>query len=103
MDPQLKSTLTTLGAFGTGAVATWAVSKGIITSADQATVASALLAIGSGLVGALLTWYKQHQLSQVAMIKAINDAPNGVKVVASASPSPQVDAPLTPPPGKALS
>ena len=103
MDPQLKSALTSLGAIATGAVATWAVSKGLITSADQATVAGALLAIGSAVVGVGLVWFKSRQLSQTAMIQAINAAPNGVKVVPNDSPTPAVNFPLrSPPPPGAL-
>ena len=105
MDPQLKSALTSLGAIATGAVATWAVSKGLITRPTPTTadpVAGALLAIGSAVVGVGLVWFKSRQLSQTAMIQAINAAPNGVKVVPNDSPTPAVNAPLHSPPQGAL-
>ena len=105
MDPQTKSILTSVGMALSTAVATWAASKGLIPSADQSTLANDLLMTASVAVTAGIGWYKAHMNSQAAMIKVINDTPNGVKVVAATAPSPQVNAPIirTPPPPGALS
>jgi len=90
MDPQVKSLLTSLGLSAATALSAWAVSKGLIPGADQASFANDLVALASGLVAIGLAWWKARQLSQPAMVQAVNQADNGVKVVSAKSASQQV-------------
>ena len=94
MDPQLKSILTSLGMAAATSIAAWAASKGFVPSGDQSTFANDLVMIGSGGIAAGLAWYKTRSHTQTAAIKAVNEADNGVKVVASNAPAPMVTAPL---------
>lgn len=95
MDPQLKMILTSMGGALATAVATWAVSKGLISSGDQVNFANALVTVASGAVGAILVWYAHRQTSQKSMIQAVNAADNGVKVVPSAATTvPAVNEPV---------
>ena len=94
MDPQLKSILTSvLLGISTG-VAGWAANRGLIPNGDQSVIANDLVTAVSGGIAAVLAWYKTRQVSQPAMIQAVNAADNGVKVVASTSTAPIVTAPL---------
>jgi hypothetical protein len=94
MNPQIQSILTSVGMALASSVAAWAVSKGFIPGADQSSFTNDLLTLGSGIVVLVLGWIKAKQVSQPAMIKAVNAADNGVKVVASSEPAPTVSAPL---------
>ena len=94
MDPQLKSILTSIGLSIAMAVAGWAVSQGIIPTADQSVLANQLVLIGSGLIAAAFGWYKTRMVTQKAMIKAVNTADNGVKVVDASAPAPAVSEPV---------
>jgi hypothetical protein len=94
MDPQLKSILTTILAGAFASVGTYAVSKGIIPAGDQATLVNDL--VGAVLYGitAFIGWIKMRQHTPAAQIAAVNNAPNGVKVVDERAPEPKVTAPL---------
>lgn len=94
MDPQLKSVLTSIALAGATSIAGWAASKGIIPSGDQSVLANQLVTVSFGGVAALIAWYKARQMSQAAMITAVNAADNGVKVVANTVQAPAVTAPL---------
>lgn len=90
MDPQTKSILTSVGMSVAMAATGWAVSKGVIPSGDQPVIANALVATAGAILTALMAWYKARIVSPKAMITAINDAPNGVKVVAESANAPKV-------------
>jgi hypothetical protein len=94
MDPQLKSYLTSFALMGATAVASWAATRGYITPDQQSALATGLVTLAGSLVMAAVTEYKKRQVSQPAMIKAVNEADNGVKVVASTEPAPAVSSPL---------
>lgn len=94
MDPVLKSTLTSLASVGVGSALGWAVTQGYLTKDQAATLTTEIVGGGSIAIGGLLIWYKARQHTKVAQIQAVNAADNGVKVVASASPSPKVEEPL---------
>jgi hypothetical protein len=94
MDPEINSIVTSVLLAISTAVAGWAVSNGIISTADQSNLANQIVAVVGGVVAVGVGWYKKRQVTPTAMIKAINDAPNGVKVVAAVSASPQVEAPV---------
>ena len=94
MDPQLKSALTTIAAIFSGSIATWAVSKGLISANDQANVANAITAVVGALLAIGLAVWKTLDHSQEAIIKQINAADNGVKVVAKTAAGAQVEGPL---------
>ena len=96
MDPQTKSILTSIALAGATSIAGYAASKGLIPSGDQSVLANDLVTLVSGLVAAGLAWYKSRQHTQTALIAAVNNADNGVKVVSNASPGPAVDAPIPP-------
>lgn len=53
-------------------------------------------AIITAIVTAVIAAWDAYTNSQTAMIQSVNEATNGVKVVASTSTAPQVDAPITP-------
>lgn len=85
MDPQLKSLLTTALAMALGSVATWLISKGIITQ-DQApqliaTLSGILLAGG----GALVAWWKSRGHAPDQQVLAAKTIP-GVSVKVDTSP-----------------
>lgn len=97
MDPQSKSLLTSL-VLGVAGIATgYLASHNIIPAADVTTDTAI---VGSFLTlagGAAIAWYKTHQVSQPAMIQAVNKADNGVKVVpddARSAPIAAVNAPV---------
>jgi hypothetical protein len=94
MNPQLQSVLTSAGLAASSSVAAWAVSKGFIPGSDQSSFANDLVTVGSGLVAAGLAYWKTRQVSQKAMIQAVNAADNGVKVVANTTSALTVNAPL---------
>lgn len=94
MDPQVKSAVTSFGLAVATAVASWAASKGLISDGDRTNFTTALVTVGGFLVAAALTWWKARQHSQPALIQAVNEADNGVKVVASTAAAPQVNEPL---------
>ena len=94
MDPQVKSMLTSAALALAGIIAGYAVHVGLITPADQSSLASVLVAVGSGVAGLLVAKYKSSQLSQSAMIQTINQSDNGVKVVAAIEPAKLVNGPL---------
>jgi len=81
MDPQLKSVLTTLAATISAAVAGAAATHGVIHADQQAAFADIITTIAGTAVTALIGWYKARQNSQTSMIRAVNAADNGVKVV----------------------
>ncbi len=69
------------------AVGGWAIGKGYIDSATATTIS------GSAVTIVVAAWsYYTHR--QATMIKSINAADNGVKVVSESSPSASVSAPL---------
>ena len=94
MDPQLKSILTSVAMSLSMAVAGWAVTKGIIPGGDQSVLANQMVLVGSGVVTFLIGWYKTRMVTQKAMIKAVNTADNGVKVVDASTPAPAVSEPV---------
>lgn len=94
MDPQLKSILSSLGLAAATAIAGYAATHGLIGTSDQSQLANALVTVGGAIVAAGLAWYKAHQVSQPSMIKAVNAADNGVKVVAASTPVPAETGPL---------
>ena len=103
MDPQLQSVLTSVGMALAMSIAGYAASKGVISSGDQSNLANALVTVGGVIVTAggvivtgVLGWLKMRQVSQKAMIQAVNKADNGVTVVptTAASAAAQVNAPL---------
>jgi uncharacterized protein (UPF0333 family) len=84
MDPQLKSVLTSVGLGLASSVAAWAATKGFISSDQQSALASSLLTVAGAIVAAGFAWYKTRQVTQPAMIQAVNKADNGVTAVSSA-------------------
>ena len=97
MDPQLKSVLTSIGMTLAGSATTWGVAHGLVPAADQASVANALVTLAFAIATGLLGWWKARQVSQKAMIQAVNAADNGVKVVAASTPAITVTEPLKEP------
>jgi hypothetical protein len=85
MDPQLKSTLTTILAAVLGGAGVWAVKVGVVPVSDQANFVNMLVTVVIGGAGAVLTWYKARQLSAIAVIAAVNNTDNGLKVVAASA------------------
>jgi hypothetical protein len=94
MDPQLKSVLTSFGMTGATALATWAATKGFITPDQQSALATGLVTLAGGLITAVVLEYKRRQVSPTSLIKAVNTADNGVKVVPETATATQVNAPL---------
>ena len=89
-----QSFVTSAVLWAAGVAVSWAVSKGYVASGDQATIVGDLGAILlAGLAGAV-AWWKAHQSTQKALIKAVNEADNGVMVVAETERVPQVNGPL---------
>lgn len=85
MDPVLKSTLTSIGLAGAAALSATAASHGIIPNdaGSEASLSNAILVVGGAIVAAVLAWYKTRQVTQPAMIVAVNKANNGVTAVKS--------------------
>ena len=94
MDPQLKSILTSILMAVSTSIAAWFASQGLIPGTDQSTFANDLVTVVFGLISAGLVWYKSQAHTPTAQIAAVNNASNGVKVVAATAPAPQVDAPV---------
>jgi hypothetical protein len=81
MDPITKSVLTSVGmSLSMGAVG-WAVTKGVVPAADQSVLANDLVLVAGAGLTVLFGWLKKLAVSQPVMMQAINDAPNGAKVV----------------------
>ena len=118
MNPQPKSILTSILVGAVGLLVGWLVTKGLVPAVDQSVFTNDIAgAVGIGLMG-LLTWYKQRQhtpdalanavavsdpvvlakavekTDQTAIIKVVNEANNGVKVVPSSSPTDPINRPL---------
>lgn len=70
-----------------GMATAWAMAKGYITSETAGEIITAAVAVS------LAIWSFLNN-TQTAMIKSVNNADNGVKVVAAAAPAAQVNAPL---------
>jgi hypothetical protein len=94
MDPKYNSILTSILMMISTSVAAWAAGHGIVGTADEKNVADVFVIVASGAITAGLAWYKTWALSQKAMITAVNAGDNGVKVVASSSPTPTATTPL---------
>ena len=97
MDPQLKSILTTVAAMVATSIASWAAKSSLIPTGDQSVVANALVTVAFGAIAAGIGWYKTRSHTPDAQIAAINDPPNGLKVVkndAANAAVPMVTAPL---------
>ena len=95
MNPQLLSLLTTLVTSACTSLAAWLVAHGALQASDQATFITSLTAVILSLIGAAaVAVWKMLQHTKAAQIAAVNRADNGVKVVASAAPAPQVETPL---------
>ncbi len=99
LSPPIKSVITSMLLVGATAVTTWLVKVGIIDSADQAAVTGYIVTGGGIAIMAAIVWWKSYSNTKAAMIaaippndliKAVNDAPNGRKVVDASSPSPMV-------------
>lgn len=95
MDPQLKSICTSILLAAATAIAAWAAGHGIIPGSQQGDFANMLVTVAFGLGAAGIAWYKKRQQSQEVLIKAVNAADNGVKVVADTAPAPVVNAPIS--------
>ena len=94
MNPILQSILTTIGASAAASVATWAASVGIVPQSDVSTIENALVAAGLYGIAGVLAWLKAMEHTQKAQIDAVNEASNGVKVVAQTAQAVQVDGPI---------
>lgn len=94
MNPQLKSLLTSLLMGAATTAAAWASAHNVIPGADQATLANDLVAAALWAITVGIAWLKTRAHTPVAQIAAVNNAPNGVKVVSESEPAPQVNAPL---------
>ena len=94
MNPQMVSILTSVGMMLASSVVAWAVSRGFVAAADQSTLTNDLVGLVGGAIAIALTWFKANVVSPKSMIATINDADNGVKVVAETAPAEQVSAPL---------
>ena len=94
MDPMLKSIITTLATGLATSAATWAATVGIIPASSESTVINGLVSLALYGIAAVLVWYKALDHTKEAQIAAVNNADNGVKVVAKTAPAIQVDAPL---------
>ena len=94
MDAPTKSALGSLALALAMGVAGYAVRAGIVPAADQSTLAAVMVAVVTGLLGLVITWWKTRQVTQTAMIRHINASDNGVKVVSAAEPGIPVNKPL---------
>lgn len=92
MDPELKSTLTTIFVAICGGGLT---AIGITSAHDQMTVANAIIGVVVLGAGAAVTWWKKKQHTPQAQIAAVNDAPNGLKVVKETVTAPKETEPVT--------
>ena len=96
MDPKLKSVLTSVALAAATSIATWAASKGLIPSADQSTFANDLVTAAFAGLAALIARYETRSHTPTALIAAVNNADNGVKVVSEQSDAVRVSTPLKP-------
>jgi hypothetical protein len=94
LDPQAKSLLSTILGYAAASVGTFAVTHGIIPGADQSTFDNDLVGAALWGVAALIGWWKKRQHTPRAQIAAVNQADNGVKVVAQNAEAQQVNVPL---------
>jgi hypothetical protein len=94
LNPQIKSIITSVLLAGATAVTTWAVNSGLVPAADQSTVTGDIVTGAGVLAMALIGWWKTRSHTQVAMIAAVNNADNGVKVVAASTQAATATAPL---------
>lgn len=94
MDPEVKSIVSSVALSGATSIAVWAAGHGIVPASDESNLANTLVTVAFGLGALAIGWYKKRQMSQTAMIAAVNNADNGVKVVAETTPAPKVDAPM---------
>jgi hypothetical protein len=94
MDPQIKSILTSILLMAATSAAGWATAHGVIPGGDQATIANDLVAAALWAITGGVAWLKTRAHTPSAQIAAVNDAPNGVKVVDERAPEPKVTAPL---------
>jgi hypothetical protein len=82
---------------GAGLVVGWLASHNIIPAADVTADTALVCSLIVGAIGAGIVWFKAHMATPAAHIAAVNsDTTPGVKVVSSASASPQVNAPIPP-------
>ena len=94
MDPMLKSVLTTIATGLATSVATWAAAVGIIPTSAESTVVNSLVSLAFYLIAVALVWYKALDHTKTAQIAAVNNADNGVKVVAGTASAVTVTEPL---------
>lgn len=94
MDPQLKSVISSVLGGGAAMITTWAVAHGVLPADQGSTLTTALTTVLGAVVFGLITWWKARQHTQTNLIKEVNQADNGVKVVAATTPAPVVDQPL---------
>lgn len=98
MDQVTKSLLTSAAGILASSIVGFAVNKAWITADQGAALTSNLSAIflgaGAAIAAGVIAWVHSRQVTQPAMIQAVNAANNGVKVVPSTSPTPAVSGPL---------
>ena len=99
LSPPVKSVITSMLLIGAAKASDWLVAAGFIPADQQAAFTGYLVTAGGVLLMALIVWWKARAQTKAAMIaaippndliKAVNDAPNGRKVVDASSPSPMV-------------
>ena len=94
MDPMLKSIITSIATGVATTAATWAATVGIIPASSESTIVNGLVALALYLIAMALVWYKSLAHTATAQIAAVNNADNGVKVVAATAQAATVSAPL---------
>ncbi len=94
MDPMLKSIITTIATGLVTSAATWAATVGIIPASSESTIVNAGVALVLYVAAAALVWYKALDHTKEAQIAAVNNADNGVKVVANTAQAVTVTEPL---------
>ena len=94
MDPQLKSILSSIFMSTATLIATVGVTDGIIPGSQRDSAANIIVSLMLYGVSAGLALYKKAQHSPQALIDAINEPPNGLKVVAVGEDVAAVTAPL---------
>lgn len=94
MDPQVNSAITSVLLVIAGSATAILVKDGIISAGDQGSFTSDIAAIIMAIITAAIGWYKANTLSQNSMIKSVNAADNGVKVVPDSSPTSPVSGAL---------
>lgn len=81
MDPQLKSFVTSGAMTLAGAIATWLVAKGIITSPDIDSTTSAIGTVITLIIGVGIAYYKAQTHTPDAIITAASQQPGVINVV----------------------